>query len=818
MNRLFLVICLLFACNSLQAQIKIYVYDEERIWPLGQVKILVTFQNASGLESQKEFITRKDGFAELEEDSVYEKAQFILSRTGYDTTKLRIEQLRKLNFNVPLVPQLVSMDEITVTANRFNEKKVDIPRQLIILSHKEIPSLDPTTTTHLLENTGQVFVQRSQLGGGSPVLRGFEANRVLIVIDGVRLNNAIYRSGHLQNALRIHPLLLDRAEVVFGPGSVVYGSDALGGVMHFVTSSPQFSDTEKPIVESSALAGYQSAAQNYTAHAQVSIGLKKWAFLTGITYASFSDLVQGAKRNSKWGNLGMRDSFQTRINGNDTILANANRNKQIASAYNQVDILQKIRFRVSQKLEMGLNLQYSNTNHVPRYDRLTEINPNTGRLRFAEWYYGPELRTLVAFDIYHRKRTMLYDEWKTIIAYQYIEESRHNRTFKAPTRTNRYEKVQVLTLNSDAQKRIGEHELRYGIELTRNDVSSTANRENVNTGALSPQFTRYPDGGSNMHTAAFYISDAWELHPKWIVNGGIRYSYVNLQATFIDTTFFPYLDNSLTQNNHAANMQAGLIFMPSKKIRTYINLSSGFRAPNVDDVGKLFESAAGSQVVIPNPRLRPEYAWQTEAGANINPIKWLRWDFSGWYTLLNQAITTRPATLYGNDTIIFLQQLTRVVQQQNVQQAFIYGFSTDLRFVINKYVSVNNTISYTYGRIVTDTIPTPLDHIPPFFGRSGIQLMKNKFTGDLFVRYNGAKTLKDYNLTGEDNVQYATPNGTPSWVTLNVQAIYKFSRKQTETRIIAGVENIADNYYRHFASGISATGRNVYVTLLVRWK
>ncbi|NJN34367.1 MAG: TonB-dependent receptor plug domain-containing protein [Saprospiraceae bacterium] len=69
-------------------------------------------------------------------------------------------------------------------------------------------------------------------------MRGFEASRVLLVVDGVRMNNLIYRSGHLQNAITVDQNMLDRVEVLFGTASTVYGSDALGGVVHFFTKKP----------------------------------------------------------------------------------------------------------------------------------------------------------------------------------------------------------------------------------------------------------------------------------------------------------------------------------------------------------------------------------------------------------------------------------------------------------------------------------------------------------------------------------------------------------------------------------------------------
>ena len=92
------------------------------------------------------------------------------------------------------------------------------------------------------------------------MIRGFSANSVLIVVDGVRMNNAIYRGGNLQNVISIDPLSLENTEVLFGPGSVMYGSDALGGVMQFRTKTPGFISDESPQLEATSVLRYSSAA------------------------------------------------------------------------------------------------------------------------------------------------------------------------------------------------------------------------------------------------------------------------------------------------------------------------------------------------------------------------------------------------------------------------------------------------------------------------------------------------------------------------------------------------------------------------------
>src|SRR5687767_2075364 len=93
----------------------------------------------------------------------------------------------------------VRLNEIIISANKVPENKNNIAQQIMVLSGNKIKFLNQQTAATLLEQTGNIFVQKSQLGGGSPVIRGFEANKILLVVDGVKMNNAIFRSGHLQN-------------------------------------------------------------------------------------------------------------------------------------------------------------------------------------------------------------------------------------------------------------------------------------------------------------------------------------------------------------------------------------------------------------------------------------------------------------------------------------------------------------------------------------------------------------------------------------------------------------------------------------------
>ena len=172
-----------------------------------------------------------------------------------------------------------TMGEMIISVNKWEQKLNEVPNKIVKINKLDILRNNPQTSADLLGQTGSVFIQKSQLGGGSPMIRGFATNRVLLVMDGVRMNNAIYRSGNLQNVISIDALSTETAEVIFGPGSLIYGSDAIGGVMDFHTLEPRFSKDKKMLVKGSVLGRYSTANQENTGHMDINLGWKKWSLL-----------------------------------------------------------------------------------------------------------------------------------------------------------------------------------------------------------------------------------------------------------------------------------------------------------------------------------------------------------------------------------------------------------------------------------------------------------------------------------------------------------------------------------------------------------
>ncbi|MFN5627990.1 MAG: TonB-dependent receptor domain-containing protein, partial [Bacteroidota bacterium] len=253
----------------------------------------------------------------------------------------------------------------------------------------------------------------------------------------------------------------------------------------------------------------------------------------------------------------------------------------------------------------------------------------------------------------------------------------------------------------------------------------------------------------------------------------------------------------------------GLVFMPTNTWRFTALLSSGFRAPNVDDLSKVFESVKGN-VIVPNPNLKPEFTYNLDLGISKTINENLTFGINGFYTIYKNVIATRNSTYNGLDSIIYDGELSKVTSNKNSNEAFLYGLNSFLSADISESFTIYSCINYTYARIKTDSINYPLDHIPPSFGKTSFIFRKPKFRGEFFIMCNGWKKLKDYNFFGEDNFAEATIYGMPSWLTLNVRTNYTITKNLI---LQLSLENILDQNYRTFASGISAPGRNFSITI-----
>jgi hemoglobin/transferrin/lactoferrin receptor protein len=667
----------------------------------------------------------------------------------------------------------------------------------------------------MLIQSGNVFVQKSQQGGSSPVIRGFEASRVLMVVDGIRLNNAIYRAGHLQNVITVDQNMLEQAEILYGPASTLYGSDALGGVVHLRTKQAKVSTTDKLLVSGSAFTRYSSANDEKTVHVDLNLGGKKLAWLQSFTYSYFGDMKMGGNYPDKYPTFGRRDSIIAIFGFKDSVIANSDPNVQKFSGYKQWDLMEKLLFRQSEKVSHTLNIQYSNTTNVPRYDRLQDKRNFGGSigttLRYANWYYGPQKRWLGAY-VLNVDTKGFFDRLRGTVSYQDVEESRQQREYRRYDRfDSRRERVKVWGFIFDGYKVFGNNELTLGADAQLNDVKSVADRTNLNTGAKSKLDSRYPDGENQMNYFGLFAQHLLKIrNSKWVLNDGIRLQAVTLQSNVIDNSFFNLPITKFEQDHIAVTGNLGMIYNPIPNTRITFGFASGFRSPNIDDLVKVFDFSVARRVYVPNADVKPEYTYSLELGIR-QQVSMVRVELSGFYTFLRNAITGAPFKLNGQDSIVYNGVTSAVYANQNLNKGRTYGVNGTVRIDITKGLNLQSTATFTRGRLEKfDKTEVPQDHIPPFFGKTSLQYNHSKFSVELYGLYNGWKKIKDYNPDGEDNQQYATVDGMPSWFTLNWRG--QVSIKKVVT-LQAGVENILDRNYRYFASGFSAPGRNFILAL-----
>jgi hemoglobin/transferrin/lactoferrin receptor protein len=736
----------------------------------------------------------------------------------------------------------IELDEVVVSSSNFSEKKKNIAQKIDVITAKTIVQTNAQNTGDLLINTGKVFVQKSQQGGSSPILRGFEASRILLIVDGVRMNNAIYRSGHLQNVITSDQNSLSRVEVMYGPSSTVYGSDALGGTIHLITKSPVLSGEKKSLITGTAFTRYSSVNNEKTIHVDASIGGKKIAWLQSYNFSDFGDMKMGDKYSNKYPDFGRRSQYIGQVNGVDSVLTNADDRVQKFSGYKQWDITQKLLFKQNEHISHSLNFQLSNSNNVPRYDRLQDTRNFGGSigtvLRFADWYYGPQKRLMGAYEL-NVSKAGFFNELKANVNYQAIEESRLTREYRRYDRfDSQIEKVKVFGASLNGRKLFGKNELVLGVDVQLNDVKSTATRTNLITGVETKLNTRYPDGKNTMNNFGIFAQHTYKFkNEKLVLNDGIRLQAIRLASNILDNSFFKLPDTVVKQNNVAVTGNAGIVYNAHKNTVFRVNISSGFRAPNIDDLSKVFESStAARQVVIPNANLKPEYSYNIDLSVNQKIADKIKVEINGFYALFRNAIIKAPFTLNGQDSIIFNGVKSQVLASQNINNANLHGFSFILSADIITGLTFSTTLSYTNGRYKTDNTKTstiyekqangtyalvnrfvsskPLDHIPPLMGKTSIAYQHKKFDTEVYFLYNGWKRLDQYNADGEDNAQYATPDGMPAWFTANWKGNYAITKN---IKIQAGVENILDRNYRAFASGFSAGGRNFLVALRANW-
>jgi hemoglobin/transferrin/lactoferrin receptor protein len=786
-----IILLFILSISSNFAQ-NIKVLDEKSQKPISGVAV---FNNDKSITGVSDF----DGNIDVSNFSDIEKITFQhISHINLILTK---EEIIAAGNKVMLGVDSSALEEVVLSVSKFKQKKGEIPQKITSITSEDIMFSNPQTSADLLESSGNVYIQKSQLGGGSPIIRGFSTNRLLIAVDGIRFNTAIFRGGNVQSVISIDPFTVDHTEVILGPGSVVYGSDAIGGVMNFYTKKAKFSFKEGISFSGNTIARYATASEEKTGHIDFNVGLKEWAFLTSVSYTDFGDLKMGKYGPDDY----LRPEYAGTINGEDVMVTNDDPRLQVPTAYDQINAMQKIRYMPSNNWDFNLGLFYTTTSDYPRYDRL--IRERNGQLRSAVWDYTPQ-EWINGNLMITNKGTSFYDKSILTLSYQNFKEGRKDRNFGNDVLYETKEKVGAYTSALDFIKKFGKSKLFYGLEYVYNKVNSNGKQTNINNGDTVLTASRYPEG-STWQSMAAYFSLQSKLAENLSFQAGLRYNHILLFANF-DTLFYDFPFTRAAINTGALTGSAGINWQASDILNWRVNFSTAFRAPNIDDVGKIFDSEPGS-VVVPNPDLKPEYAYTGELGAILNFENVVRIDITGYITFLEDALVRRDFSINGQTQIMYQGELSTIQAIQNGGKAEIYGFEAGVEINFTKNLQFTSQYNYTGGyQLEEDGSRVAVRHVAPQFGNAHLIWEYKKLKLDAYANYNGQFDYKDL-APEEQNKAYLyalDENGnpySPSWYTLNFGAQYKINKT---FQINTSLENISNQRYRTYSSGITAAGIN----------
>ena len=772
-------------------------------------------------------ITDLDGVVDLSLFSSDENIYFQL--LGYSTLKiLKIEVLN--GATIYLQSESQNLEEVILSVARSESNVNQIAEKVSVIKSEDLFLSSPASGAELLELSPGVRVQKSQGGGGSPIIRGFEANRVLIVVDGVRMNNAIYRSGHLQNSITIDPNNIERAEVIFGSSSVGYGSDALGGVIHYYTKSPILKDSEK--IKSSFTSNYTSANQGLSNNFITNYSSENWGSITSISISKFGDIKMGENREHGFKSWGLTPLYSenSRYSYYSQPSSNSNENIQKNTGYSQVDLFQKFLVKIGDTNLLNINIQFSESSDIDRFDQLSITKGNS--LKFSEWYYGPQKRLLISPSLKIFPNRKFMKKGVITFGFQKINESRIKRKFNSFNRSHQIENLKVFSLNGDFDTSFNnDHSISYGIESTYNYNYSKAYDQiieiqgNQVTG-LGNKFaipTRYPSDGSSYTSFASYVNWSWNMSEFFTFNIGTRLTFTGLKASWNDIISVNPQLSEVNLNSKALTTTVSIKLRPSKRVQINTVLSSGFRNPNIDDIGKIREN--NGLLVVPNTFLKPEYAYNLDLGIDFRSLNNKNYiSLRGFSTIISRHIGRDEFVVFSDittpdlSTVIYNGEEVTTISNKNLGNRFIHGFSID------GFTKMTNSLKFDYSMTYTKGDDNenygPLPSISPLFGSFALSYSKKGVNLKAIYKFAEAKNPGEYSFGGEDGLD-ETPFivnsegllsylGTPKWSDLSI-----FGSKNISPNITLrlGLTNVFDSHYRTFASGISAPGRSFQLGL-----
>jgi outer membrane receptor protein involved in Fe transport len=638
-----------------------------------------------------------------------------------------------------------TLANVVVSASRQQISTLKTPYSVSVFQQKDIEKLAARATPDMLSNIPGVFIQKTNLGGGSAFVRGLTGNQTLLIIDGIRFNNSTFRYGPNQYLNTIDPSIISKIELLKGSGSVQYGSDALTGVVNFFTLQPEFM-AQKTF-------GGQLSARVATEGMELSEEIKMTyaSENTGIVFVGankqFSDMVRG-------GGLGL----------------------QRPTGYNEWDYFGKIRQQLSKTWVLEGLIQTTQQTQVPVFHKVQLENFKINKMDLQKYQRG-YLKAIGQYENPIFKKIELSVSQQTS-----IEQRKLQKNASTTLRAERDE-INTLGILADVQSQFSSTwSAHSGIDYFNDRINSTREDINLTNNSIKALRGLYPNNAGYQYQSVYSIHhldlDAWQIET------GLRF-HQNV-ASLPDTTL------GLTQVKSSALVYSlGVARAIAQGISLYANTSSGFRAPNMDDLGSL--GIVDFRYELPAFDLKPEYSQNYELGIKISKAKFFQ-ELTIFQTELENLITRIKTSK--------VIQSYPVYEKQNVDKAFLRGGEWSGRYELSNSVSAKANISYVYGQSVT--LNEPMRRIPPLHGGFSLSYARK----NLFLNSELLFAATQDRLSAGDKADNRMNSlGTPGWAIVNVQANYLFN---SHLSVSLQAHNMGDVDYRMHGSGINGVGRSLW--------
>jgi hemoglobin/transferrin/lactoferrin receptor protein len=653
-----------------------------------------------------------------------------------------------------------------VTGARHDQRLIDSPRQIAVVTAQEIRRRNYRSTPEALSDIVGVFVQETNDGGGSPIIRGLIGNQILILVDGIRLNNGAYRLGPNQYLNTIDLNQIERIEVVRGAGSVLYGSDALGGVVNVITQAAG-REAGTGAIGTRWFSRLSSANTGAIGRGEVSAQAGAFGFVGGLTIKEFGRLRGG------------RDTGVQQLTG-----------------YDEWDGDGKIAFRLGVHQNLIVAGQRVTQRHVHRPDVVkagTEL----------KWEWNPETRGLGYAQYMVRELPGPVEQLSVTVSYQHQTEHYVRIASAAPTLELRhFDQVRSLGASVQLTSAIGpRHVISYGVDSYSDAMTSRREDVSLTTGASVLAKGILADG-ARYRSAAVFLSDEIDVSPRLGLAVGTRFSSFHPRAVVSDPSTGPLVIDS---TQRALTSSARALFRLTSAIEIVGGVGQGFRAPNIDDLTVLGQT--GSRFEVPNPSLTPEHSVNVEAGVRGRSAGV---SASGTYFLtdIDGLIQRAAGTFEGRTFRDFNGNGVRdtsepqIFQRLNVGQARIQGVELDARLRLAPHWTLSGMVVRTVGK--EQITGDPLRRIPPTHGRAVLAWSPG---GRLWADAYSVFASRQSRLAPGDLTDVRIPaGGTPGFVTLNGRGGFMINR---ELKLTLGLENVTNRTYRMHGSGVDAPGTNL---------